>query len=62
MSASVWESWSEGAREYWSSRLLKNRVILTEGADAGDRVISEARGIWSLFKADTVIGPTGRIT
>ena len=29
------------------SRLLKNRVILVEGGTAGDRVISEARRIWS---------------
>ena len=29
------------------SRLLKNRVILTDGGNAGDRVISEARRMWS---------------
>jgi len=34
-------------RQYHRSRLLKNRVILTEGGNAGDRVISEARLIWS---------------
>jgi len=27
--------------------MLKNRVILADGGDAGDRVISEARRIWS---------------
>ena len=30
-----------------TSRLLKNRVILKEGGNAGDRVISEARRMWS---------------
>ena len=29
--------------------MLKNRVTLTKGGDAGDRVISEARRIWSHY-------------
>jgi hypothetical protein len=30
-----------------ASRLLKDRVMRTESGNVGDRVISEARGIWS---------------
>ena len=37
----------QGAQIFPPSTLLKNRVTLTKGGDAGDRVISEARRILS---------------
>jgi len=37
----------QGAEILPCSSLLKNRLTLTKGGDAGDRVISEARRIWS---------------